>query len=939
VVGPWSGDDDEYTTNMIEDVVTAGQIVIDQLIANHFSSIASQLLQPFANTKLRDMLTSKNSSKCIPCKNVCVTFEEIISPVTHTEDPLNGERMLFECLEPGSKDPSLLPTGLSNFSKLPTGCDMIEAAALQKAGGGMKDMLDISNNTVMKLVQNALDSFVRGKNKDGKLKINDLMKSIMTSDNHTALDVKLNGVAIFENATTPLMNGAPTSMYLDTLKLQNLDTFTAFDPLGMISNHTMQIRVSLSEVNVTLGIRVVVNGNQVNNMTISTSLQGLDIEVALLLAAQSSKVDELMLGGLLHNFTDCVGRVLVGAEFTAMDINITSLGAPVVISTGSTGNPEIKDTLQALLNAADQLLDSVLLPHIRSFAYKLLGPLFNDNAENILISSREDGKCPVPTRGKNDPALVDLSSSWVVSGIQKILKLVLGSNATDINSKIIDPATKSQSGTPGVLSFPDALFNFTVHWIFPEPMSGLIEDMGWLHGVANDAFIGGLDSVSALDVLQPLSEDKHALHTELTIGSAPNGPIAALLRLYYSVTGGMRNLHVSDDVKLGMNLTDAHILLDLALYIATERMWRMRMDQVSEVECWLSTLSSELANDTHGDAISFTNLDMDFATVAPTVDCVQPEEGGQGCTGMYVFFFFFTISFSSSFSCTHIRMYTHTHTQSGTGEKWIEFQEYCRDPEKVEQASEEINEGVSWVMNKVAENIGGSLFADLVSNAPSKCCENSGHQAPRANGDPIIYDKCNPAPTPSPGPGPPAPSPAPSPSVIDEVKTHPVIFWITVGASFLLVVLSVTWCVVRRKVRANRIVAAYERHKNQKENNNKVMPQSNGLIMSDEDWVVVEAPTEYEDSELARELAGPSLFNHPSTPWYARYTIPIVLVGTMGMFLSGHVQDGAHVMLDIILAGEPLFYEWEAFSFSLGSSLGDMYVVLFVSLGICLFTH
>ena len=45
----------------------------------------------------------------------------------------------------------------------------------------------------------------------------------------------------------------------------------------------------------------------------------------------------------------------------------------------------------------------------------------------------------------------------------------------------------------------------------------------------------------------------------------------------------------------------------------------------------------------------------------------------------------------------------------------------------------------------------------------------------------------------------------------------------------------------------------------------------------------------------------------------------------MGMFLSGHVQDGAHVMIDILIAGEPLIYEWEAFSFSLGSSLGDMY--------------
>ena len=159
----------------------------------------------------------------------------------------------------------------------------------------------------------------------------------------------------------------------------------------------------------------------------------------------------------------------------------------------------------------------------------------------------------------------------------------------------------------------------------------------------------------------------------------------------------------------------------------------------------------------------------------------------------------------------------------------MEFEQYCRDPEKVQQASAEINKGVL-DDEKVALNMGGTLFADLVSNAPSKCCDSSGHSAPRANGDPTIHDKCNPAPAPTPTPGPSPPAPAPSPSIVDEVKTHPVIFWITVGASFLLVILSVTWCVVRRKVRANRIVAAYERYKSS--NNVDEPSHSEGLIMS-----------------------------------------------------------------------------------------------------------
>ena len=56
------------------------------------------------------------------------------------------------------------------------------------------------------------------------------------------------------------------------------------------------------------------------------------------------------------------------------------------------------------------------------------------------------------------------------------------------------------------------------------------------------------------------------------------------------------------------------------------------MDQVSEVECWLC-VQLRLANETHGDAITFTSLDMDFAKANPSVDCIDSTEGGQGCTG------------------------------------------------------------------------------------------------------------------------------------------------------------------------------------------------------------------------------------------------------------------------------------------------------------------
>ena len=181
----------------------------------------------------------------------------------------------------------------------------------------------------------------------------------------------------------------------------------------------------------------------------------------------------------------------------------------------------------------------------------------------------------------------------------------------------------------------------------------------------------------------------------------------------------------------------------------------MRMDQFEYAQCWLSTLDPNLASNYSGDAISVPSMEVSFSQIGLSVDCV-PD--GEGCTGP----------------------------------SWQTFADNCRDPDKVAQATAAIDRGMSWVSERVATNVGGSLFADLVSNAPSKCCDASKHSAPRADGDPVINDACSNIP--SPAPPPPAPSPAPSPTVVEVVEGHLLIFWLCVGASALCVVLSVAWC-------------------------------------------------------------------------------------------------------------------------------------------------
>ncbi len=63
----------------------------------------------------------------------------------------------------------------------------------------------------------------------------------------------------------------------------------------------------------------------------------------------------------------------------------------------------------------------------------------------------------------------------------------------------------------------------------------------------------------------------------------------------------------------------------------------------------------------------------------------------------------------------------------------------------------------------------------------------------------------------------------------------------------------------------------------------------------------------------------------PSIPLFVRMGIPIVIIATIGFFLSGHISLGASVDFDVNIAGEAFTIK-EIFSFSMAQSVVDMWV-------------
>lgn len=85
---------------------------------------------------------------------------------------------------------------------------------------------------------------------------------------------------------------------------------------------------------------------------------------------------------------------------------------------------------------------------------------------------------------------------------------------------------------------------------------------------------------------------------------------------------------------------------------------------------------------------------------------------------------------------------------------------------------------------------------------------------------------------------------------------------------------------------------------------------------------MIQKARDAEESKVNMETS--SLFTSPCVPFIVRGLIPIIILGNIGLFLSGHLSLGAQVDLIISIAGDELEIK-KIFDFSLAGSIKDMW--------------
>jgi hypothetical protein len=83
--------------------------------------------------------------------------------------------------------------------------------------------------------------------------------------------------------------------------------------------------------------------------------------------------------------------------------------------------------------------------------------------------------------------------------------------------------------------------------------------------------------------------------------------------------------------------------------------------------------------------------------------------------------------------------------------------------------------------------------------------------------------------------------------------------------------------------------------------------------------VLLKEQHKQDDKDTALNELTKSMFRSDSIPWWLRMLMPVIILGNIGFFLSGHLSLGASVTIMASLGGQT-FKEGDFFEFSLGRS-------------------
>lgn len=414
-------------------------------------------------------------------------------------------------------------------------------------------------------------------------------------------------------------NAGGVELSLYNVSLVGLDSLTKFHVLNNSGPQTISNIIHLDKLGVTLQMGLLVEDpnseelrrlnmdtNELETITVSLIFKDVDIDASLVLGLDQELMGSIKLGSILSidNILNCLLSTIHAVSISKFvmglgDIDEFSISGFV----SGTTQQEIDDfTTSVFSNYKSMVLDS-----FPAFTASVVRPLLNNILQYFMQKSK-GGVCREPDSSLT--GIVDFrdlflsrseSVAMLGSGIPKygdMFRMIYAfiedfTSATNdlglsnINDVLVSKLTRTQSNSTGDLFFPGTLFGQALD----IALNGLNAE---IEIAISDLRLSSLDSIGApIKLLQPVEGEASVLNNSASIGVGPEE-----LRVSFTlfVSGEGDAVKVSNELELGLSLKSLSVILELMAEIEDVPFLNFPIQDILNINCWLSTISAPLLN-------------------------------------------------------------------------------------------------------------------------------------------------------------------------------------------------------------------------------------------------------------------------------------------------------------------------------------------------------
>ena len=502
------------------------------------------------------------------------------------------------------------------------------------------------------------------------------------------------------------------TLTLDNIAIQGLDSMTKLDTLDRIGKHTLQNTLAwqylAGAATVTFRIApstqdslwsTTVPGKEiVETVTLTLSAEDIHAVVSFFVAIEQNVMGKVPLGALFSS--DSVAPCLFSAIYQGHLLSGFNVTVSDLIDPTLTGFSSTATGLERVLNEGMDLMYNLyehwMIRAMPAFAQTTLRDSLNKMWVDFLGGMQKDQAqaCPLaelPALEDGSTAFLDFRDlllpvdeslakgstgsepygdfvSFVFELIQEQLLVVDEndqSNRLLLNSMLLAPLTKFQSGEEGTLHFKSDLVNLVLDSrgrannedaasssMFSEIAADLL---GYLQFRLYDTKIQNIDTIVAPSYLLQTSDNPYLLENLLKFGPVPEKPLNASVRVHLGVLGNSKDSssaaqeldeaaryrrlndplssaveHVMD---ISLSASSLELLADIVAMADARKLQSFPLEGITNPYCWLSLLSAQSNPGQVG--LKMDAFLADFSNLALGAQCANDacSEGGLGVLG------------------------------------------------------------------------------------------------------------------------------------------------------------------------------------------------------------------------------------------------------------------------------------------------------------------